>query len=422
MVQRDGTRAQATSEGAPGPRKAEPQWTTTATAGFLPLFGEDVGTTVERVVSLALPLRAEACLVDLVGGLSGDDGALREVAARAVDGVAADALAQLGSRLERADPLGSARTAERAWPLLLAPLGGAATAESAFAERARALGFGSLIAAPIRARGRLLGVVTLLSARDAPRFDRDDVSFAEALAEHAAIALHEARRRDELLRAIRTRDELLATLAVELRDPLATLAATLHRLLRRGAAEARERVGVRRATLRIERLLDDVMALVRLRTGHLALRLVDRAPSALLRDAMADVESLLGDRPLRVEALGAQDADGGEPRLRCDAERTRHALGNLLGNAARWAPPGGRVAVQVRTELREVVFRVCDDGPAIDAPELAATHARPLASALASRAGVSLAIARELVAAQGGRLWADPAGGGSALCVALPRD
>jgi signal transduction histidine kinase len=423
MVQREGTSA-ASIVGAPGPRKIDARAGST-TAGFLPLFGEDVETTLERVASLVLPLRAEVCLLDLSGEVFGREAGLYEALARGAADGGDEVSAALRGRLDPHDPLGSPSATSRSWPRLVPQLAGDVLAGSAFGQQARARGFGALLAAPMRARGRLVGVVTLLAAEGAPGFDREDVAFVEALADHAALALLEALRRDELLRAVRTRDELLGTLALELRDPLATLAATLHRLFQRGAGDERERKGARRASLRIERLLEDAMALVRLRKGRVALRLVERAPSALVRDAVAEVASLLGERAVSVHAPAGAGEGAREPTLRCDAERTRHALSNLLGNAARWTAPNGRVAVEVETGRDEVVFRVRDDGPSIEPRELALSHARPPIAAMASRAGVSLAIARELAAAQGGRLWVDAplgGGGGSALCLALPRD
>jgi signal transduction histidine kinase len=407
MSERPGMEARASARRGRGLKKVEAPG-----SGFLSLFGEDSATTLERLASASLPLRAEVCLVDRVG----DGGHWSEAARRAAPGVDARALDSLSCRLDAHEVFGPARVGRRAGPLLLAHLGGELAEGGQFVARLRERGFGSLVAAPMRVNGELLGVVTLLGAAESPPFDREDVAYCEALAAHGAIALHEAQRREELVLALHARDELLSSIALELRDPLATLAVCLHRFARRGGVVSRELAGVRRATLRIERLLGDIAALAQLRTGLRGLRLEDHAPSALVHAALDDVRLLLGDRPLEFAPPAR------EPTIRCDSERVRHALGNLLGNAARWTTPTGHVSVAVQTHRHEVVFSVHDDGPALEAPELATERARTEPSTRGGRASLSVAIARELVAAQGGRLWVESGAAGNAYSFALPRN
>jgi signal transduction histidine kinase len=390
-----------------GPKKIEAPG-----SSFLSLFGEDSTTTLERLACASLPLRAEVCFVDRVG----EGGAWSEAARRAAPGVEVGALEPLSCRLDPREVFGPARVGRRAGPLLLAHLGGELSEGGEYVSRLRERGFGSLIAAPMRVNGELLGVVTLLGAADSPPFDREDVAYCESLAAHGALALREAQRREELVLALQARDELLSSIALELRDPLATLAVCLHRFARRGGIVSRELAGVRRATLRIERLLGDVAALAQLRAGLGAPHLEDHAPSALVRAALDDVRLLLGERPLEFAAPAR------EPTIRCDPERVRHALGNLLGNAARWTPPTGHVAVAVQAHRHEVVFSVHDDGPALDVPAPLVTRARTEPSVRGGRASLSVAIARELVAAQGGRMWAESGATGNAYSFALPRN
>ncbi len=398
--------ARPSSRRGHGVRKVE-----AAGAGFLALFGEDTKATFERLASAPLPQHAEVCLVDRLR----DDGIWFEVERRAVAGVDPTSLEGLRCRFDPNEAFGAPRVGQRQSPLLLAHLGGELVEAGPYVSRLRELGYGSLIAVPLRAKGRLLGVMTLVGAAGGPPFDREDLAYAEALGAHGAMALHEAGLREELLLALRAREELLASVALDLRDPFATLTAFVHRFARRGGALSRDLFGVRRATLRIERMLADVAAAASLRSGLGLAHYEDERPSALLRGALEDVRLLLGDRLLDF------DPPSREPLVRCDAQRVRHALGNLLGYAARATPPDGRLALDVRACNDEVVFSVHDGvSPAFeDDPSGARPKSAP--PAREARESLPVAIARELVAAEGGRLWVERAARGNAFRVALPR-
>lgn len=219
-------------------------------------------------------------------------------------------------------------------------------------------------------------------------------------------------------------DEFMATVSHDLRTPLTAVRAGLGLLAARVSdrLEPAERdllANLRRNSLRLARLIDDLLTFNQIRIGTLA---VGRAPfdlrdlAAGVADALAPVIAGKGQRlavdlaaPLPVEA---------------DRRRLEQALTNLLDNASRHTPAGTRIALTGRATPDEVVVTVADDGPGI--PEAVRRRLRERGVAHESGGGLGLAIALGIVELQGGRLWIAGADGsegprGATVGVALPR-
>jgi signal transduction histidine kinase len=112
--------------------------------------------------------------------------------------------------------------------------------------------------------------------------------------------------------------------------------------------------------------------------------------------------------------------------MRADVVRTRQVLINLLTNAGRHAPTGGRITIAVRVEQRETVVDVHNTGSALDAEQLQRLFDRfyradPSRQRDTGGTGLGLAIVKHLVEAQGGRVWASSDGTGVTVGFALPR-
>lgn len=120
------------------------------------------------------------------------------------------------------------------------------------------------------------------------------------------------------------------------------------------------------------------------------------------------------------------EADPGLPEVEVDPDRMAQVLGNLLDNALRHTPAGGRVDCRASAADGAVTFTITDTGPGItpqDLPNIFERFYRSDASRQrdGGGSGLGLAIARSLVEAHGGRLWAEsPPGTGARLCVTLP--
>jgi signal transduction histidine kinase len=224
--------------------------------------------------------------------------------------------------------------------------------------------------------------------------------------------LTEANRR--LKDANETKDRFLATLSHELRTPLTPLRAGLDLLKEQAGAALRPTVEAMERNLAQEtRLIDDLLDIARIRAGKLAIVKKGVDLAVCLRAAVDMI------RP-RAEAKG--QAIGLElrtdfPRLLADPVRLQQVVANLLDNAVKFSPQGGRIAVEAWREGREAHVRVTDSGPGIP-PEFLPHVFEPFRQADSSSRrqhgglGLGLAIARQLVALHKGELTASNASPG----------
>ena len=166
------------------------------------------------------------------------------------------------------------------------------------------------------------------------------------------------------------------------------------------------------------RLITDLLEAAKIESGTFT---VDRAPTTL--DAL--VEDALGTfRPIAAEKGIAIDTELSDIGLECDRERVVEALSNLLGNAIKFTAPGGRISVRAEHDEREVRLCVADTGQGISPDALGHVFDRFWQAQEARRAGagLGLSIAKGIVEAHGGRIWAESEPGvGSRFWFALPR-
>jgi PAS domain S-box-containing protein len=233
----------------------------------------------------------------------------------------------------------------------------------------------------------------------------------------------EARARD-LAVADRRKDEFLAMLAHELRNPLAPLATALHLLAEDGADRARILGIAERQSQQLARLVDDLLDASRITQGKIALR----PESVWLADVVA--RAIDAAKPaIDVRGQAFRVTLPREPvRLSADPARLAQVISNLLDNAAKYTPEGGTVELVAECEGDEVVLRVRDTGAGL-APELLANVFDLFVQGDRSLdrghggLGIGLTVVRRLVELHGGRVEARSAGAGkgSEFVVRLPQ-
>jgi PAS domain S-box-containing protein len=243
------------------------------------------------------------------------------------------------------------------------------------------------------------------------------------------------RLEEELRETDRRKDEFLATLAHELRNPLAPIRTAIDYIKLTGPAET----GLRRAediierqTALLTRLVDDLLDLSRLSRGRVALR---REPVDLriaLQDSVETCRPLIDSagQTLTVEGHsdpGTAGQDGPALIAHGDLARLSQVFSNLLNNAAKFTPPGGHITLSARPVDGEIVVVVRDDGagfPPEAAQEIFEMFAQGPASAEHPKSGlgIGLTLVRQLVELHGGRVTAesDGPGKGSTFTVYLP--
>jgi signal transduction histidine kinase len=290
----------------------------------------------------------------------------------------------------------------------------------------REWGLKSSLCVPLRAREKPLGVITFLAAESGKQYTAADLAFAEELSRRAAIAIENVQLYADIRKADRQKDEFLAMLAHELRNPLAPIRNALHIMKQPGASEAiigQSRDIAERQVQHMARLLDDLLDVSRVSRGKIELRKECVDMAAVLHRTVEGVRPLLEERghqftlsvppePLRVEG---------------DPARLEQVLTNLLNNAAKYTDPGGRICLLASREGAEIVLRVRDTGIGI-APDilprifdLFVQAARRLDRSQGG-VGIGLTLVRKLVELHAGSVEAHSAGlgRGSEFVVRLP--
>ncbi len=385
---------------------------------------EDLRATLSSLASLAVPTLADYCRIDEVR----EDGTLARLAlvhgGGHADG-AADAFPP-DAPAARHPALRVARTGETVFlpePARadLRDLFGDAAELRALPTRLR-----SLLVVPLAARGRVFGALTLATAGSRRRYERDDLRFAEDLARRIALALDNVRLYREAEAAARLRDEVVAIVSHDLRNPLNVVTFSSDVLLRSWdgsparAGERRQLEGIAQAAERMRRLILDLLDVARVDAGSLPVEPAPCPAGPLAAHALELDAALAEERGVSVQSLVPDDA----PLVLADRERILQVLSNLLGNAVRFTPPGGAITLRADACAREVRFALADTGPGIppdDLPHVFDRFWRGQRSAR-SGAGLGLAIARGIVEAHGGRIWAESVPGeGSTFYFTLPR-
>ncbi|HUH13167.1 MAG TPA: ATP-binding protein [Longimicrobiales bacterium] len=272
----------------------------------------------------------------------------------------------------------------------------------------RELGMASLVVAPLVGSAGTVGALGFYSASPARRYDEDDLALAEELARRAALAVENARLYQEARQAIKARDEVLSVVSHDVGNPLAAIFVGT-RLLRRmltARDETDPALGpvemLRKSAEQIQRLISDLMEIQRIESGHLGLERRSQPPERLLERAMELMAPLAEEKGVRLEV----DA---EPALRpvlADRDRMLQVFSNLIGNALKFTPEGGRVRASARSGDGEVVFEVEDTGCGIAREELPHIFERFYQVGRKSRqgAGLGLAITKGIVEGHGGTI------------------
>jgi signal transduction histidine kinase/ActR/RegA family two-component response regulator len=283
----------------------------------------------------------------------------------------------------------------------------------------------AVVGLPLRAGWRVIGVLALARSAALP-FSGDDVAIVTKFAAHAATALENARLYREVREADRRKDDFLARLGHELRNPLAPIVNALHLLERvgeRGPQGPQLRAIMTRQIRNLAGLVDDLLDVSRIRLGKLALQ---TQPIDLRDVARRSFEALQLSRDAEGHDV-ALDV-GTEPVVVMgDAARLEQVVGNLLHNAVKYTPRGAPIRLTVEPAAGEAVLCVRDRGIGID-PEMLPhvfqlfTQADRSLHRAQGGLGLGLALVRALVERHGGTVTGASAGlgHGSQFTVRLP--
>lgn len=279
------------------------------------------------------------------------------------------------------------------------------------------------LAVPLVARGRPLGAFVLFSC-DADRlYGDEDVRLAMLVAERTALSLDVLQSLRTAQDATQARDDLLAFVAHDLRNPLAVVDLTVQRLLHRVPADADEvRRGlatIARSAARASRLIKDLLDLRRPQTD-LTLVSQSRSPQHLVAEALETQRPLVAAASLTLQI----DVPNALPAVQADPDRIAQVLENLVGNAVKFTPAGGRISVGAANREQDVLFWVKDSGrgvPSKDLPHVFDPFWRADGPNHGS-VGLGLPIARRVIEAHAGHIWVESEeGAGCTVSFTLPK-
>jgi signal transduction histidine kinase/DNA-binding response OmpR family regulator len=284
----------------------------------------------------------------------------------------------------------------------------------------------SAIILPLVARGRTLGALSLALGPSGRRYDPADLAVAEELASRAAIALDNARLYRDVQEADRRKNEFLAMLAHELRNPLAPIRNAVQILRLRGPEKSElgdVRDMIERQVQHLVRLVDDLLDVSRITRGKIRLQTEPVEVAVVVARAVETSHPLLDAR--RHQLTVSVPAES--LRVEADPVRLAQVLANLLNNAAKYTEEGGRIWLAVEREGKEVLLRVRDTGIGIPPHMLASvfdlfTQVDRSLDRSQGGLGIGLTLVHRLVEMHAGSVQAFSAGAnlGSEFVVRLP--
>ena len=289
----------------------------------------------------------------------------------------------------------------------------------------KAIGIRAIVTCPLVKEGRLHAMMAV--HQNAPRnWTEEEIRLMEMVAERSWSYIERVRQEAMLRDADRKKDEFLATLAHELRNPLAPLRNALHVIQSPSAAPEmvkESRALMDRQLRQMVRLVDDLMDVSRISHGKIALKPESLSLSDVIQSAIETARPLIDEKSHRLEVhLPAQPL-----RVRGDRVRLAQVFANLLNNAAKYTDPGGKITVTVAPAGKTVNVSIGDNGIGIEPGKRAQifdlfTQVDNSMERAHGGLGIGLTLVKNLVERHGGdiRVEGGAEGQGSTFTVNLP--
>jgi signal transduction histidine kinase/ActR/RegA family two-component response regulator len=380
------------------------------------------------VASLAVPKFADWCAVDMVE----IGGALRRLAVAHADPAKVSMVVEYHERYPP-DPQsehGPARVFRTGSSDMMSVISdellGASARDDEELRILRSLGLRSYMCVPLKGRGKILGIMSFALSESERHYTPKDLEFAEELARRAAVAIDNAQLYAELRAADRRKDEFLATLAHELRNPLAPIRNALQilKMPRLDAATGQEvRDVMDRQVDQLVRLVDDLLDVSRVMRGKVELRKEHVELASVIARGVETAMPLIEVQGHELSVVVPTES----MMLVADPVRLAQVVGNLLANAAKYTEANGHIWVSAGRDGDQVSLSIRDNGIGIEPDML--PHVFDLFVQLdraATRSqgglGIGLTLVKNLIEMHGGSVEARSAGlgEGSEFIVRLP--
>lgn len=393
-AEREAADAKAAREAAEGEERR---------AAFLASAGQeltaslDYQQTITQLAKLVVSNLAEYCLIDVIER----EGVLRRaaVAHRKIDGDTT-LVRDIGRPVhEIPEPL------QRIMAQHEAKLVGASPQIASYFSTKEIAPQQSLLIVPLVSRGETLGLVAAGPREERP-FSRDDVLLLAELARHGSLAIDNARLYLESQQAVRAREEVLAIVSHDLRNPLnaVKLGTSLLRTSEHLSEEDREQLEIVTVSVnQMTRLIADLLDVTRLEGGkQLPIEQKEVDLAELFREVYEMFKSQAAASSISLEYEVAAEV----PKVYADRHRVTQVLSNLIGNSLKFTPTGGLIRFKAERSDRFAAIEVSDTGPGIPPENLGDIFNPYWQAKRAERlgAGLGLPIAKGIVEAHGGRI------------------
>ncbi len=410
-------------------RRNEDRQKLLATAGWVLAASLDVESTMATIAELPVPLLGDWSLLELLT----PEGHSRRVAATHMDPRRHDETSGLVSRVSEllvADlpPASAGRVAHETEAQRITDVASWLSAnfhEKAARERAASLGASAILIVPLRAGGRAIGALHLVRARPGASHNMDEVQVADQFAGLAALALENARLYQESRRAVRERDDMLAIVSHDLRNPVNAIVMLTGAVLGREPGDERPLMerddveAIRGAARQADGLIQDLQDVSRIANSRLRVERQTVLLSDLVKESADIFEPVMEDAVLRF----VRRVDDDLPPVHADGHRLQQVLSNLLGNAVRFTPHGGEIVLTAERCNDRVRIAVRDTGPGVSKEDVPRLFERYWQAPRLLRAGsgLGLFIAKGIIEAHGGEIGIESElGNGSEFWFTLP--
>lgn len=386
-------------------------------AAFLASAGQELAAifdyqqSIVTLARLTVPNLAEFCVVDLFDS----DRKLRRAAIAHRDSETQARLAsEIGQTFDEV-PEPVVRVMNEREPRLIGP-------SSPIVKHFTAASDQPLIIVPLISRGETLGVIGATPPAGRP-FTNDDLMLFADLARHGSLAIDNARLYLESQQAVHAREEVLAIVSHDLRNPLnaVTLGTSMLKLSESLADEDREQLdAIDVSAKRMNRLIADLLDVTRLEGG----KQLPIQPARVELDSMFHETYELFKAQASASEITLQfQAAEATPPVYADRDRIMQVLSNLIGNSMKFTPSGGMITLRAEPQRDRVRCTVADTGPGIPREHQGEIFNPYWQAKRAERlgAGLGLPIAKGIVEAHGGSIWVESEPGkGTRFFFTLP--
>jgi PAS domain S-box-containing protein len=385
----------------------------------------DYKSTMQRIARLAVPFFADWCIVDAIDA----QGQIARTAFAHANPEKEPLLKEFSERypLDWNSSALSAQVLRSGKPQLLPEVTDAFVEQMAVDGRHRELlvllAPKSAVSVPIMIRNRAVGTLNFVAAESGRRFAASDVELAAELARRSAVAIENARLYQDLKETERQKDDFLAMLAHELRNPISAIQYANELARISGPSDVQSGEVIERQVQNLVHLIDDLLDVSRITRGKIELRREPIDGWTLLDRAVATAEPSI---KARKHELVVEPPNGPLP-LFVDPTRAEQILVNLLTNAAKYTPEGGRITARATAADGYAIFKIKDTGLGIPEPMLHRvfelfTQVDPSLDRSQGGLGIGLTVVRRLAELHGGSVSAasEGPGRGSEFTVRLP--